>query len=257
MWKPRPGSERADRGRRAGLAPDTLCQHSQRAGHFIQAFSKWRGQVLAPILGVGCGGKGGSDDECLKSPTTQQALRSICAPLLSTYCVLGTSWSPLWPMRQTGSHQETRVKKRLEGLPWWSSSHDSAFRAGGPRSTAGQGIKVPHVVWSGQKKERERETRKLLKPAHAVGIGVPGLSHRTLVITLSGRLLTIPVTQSRTRGPRLPTRISTALTSPTLRENEPLQSTFQWVSSLQWVIIYSLNKCSVRLTICQATGAQQ
>lgn len=104
---------------------------------------------------------------------------------------------------------------------------------------------------------KKRETRKLLKPAHAVGIGVPGLSHRTLVITLSGGLLTLPVTQSRARGPRLPTRVSTASTSPTLRENEPLQSTFQWVSSLQWVIIYSLSKCSVRLTICQATGAQQ
>lgn len=63
MWKPRLGSEQADRGRQAGLAPDTLCQCSQRAGHFIQAFSKQRGQVLSPILGVGCGGKGGSDDD--------------------------------------------------------------------------------------------------------------------------------------------------------------------------------------------------
>ena len=42
-------------------------------------------------------------------------------------------------MKQTGSHQETRVKKRLEGLPWWSSSHDSAF-------TEGQGVHVRRLV---------------------------------------------------------------------------------------------------------------
>ena len=166
-------------------------------------------------------------------------------------------------MRQTGSHQETRVKKRPEGLPCWSSSCDSTFQGRGSMLDGWSGNQGPTcgVGWP------ERETRKLLKPAHAVGISVPGLSHRTLVllkpahavgisvpglshrtlvITLSGGLLTIPVTQSRARGPRLTTRISTALTSPALRENEPLQSTFQWVSSLQWVIIYSLNKCSVR-----------
>lgn len=145
-------------------------------------------------------------------------------------------------MRQTGSHQETRVKKRPEGLPCWPSSCDSTFQGRGSMLDGWSGNQGPTcgVGWP------ERETRKLLKPAHAVGISVPGLSHRTLVITLSGGLLTIPVTQSRARGPRLTTRISTALTSPALRENEPLQSTFQWVSSLQWVIIYSLNKCSVR-----------
>ena len=145
-------------------------------------------------------------------------------------------------MRQTGSHQETRVKKRPEGLPCWPSSCDSTFQGRGSMLDGWSGNQGPTcgVGWP------ERETRKLLKPAHAVGISVPGLSHRTLVITLSGGLLTIPVTQSRARGPRLTTRISTALTSPASRENEPLQSTFQWVSSLQWVIIYSLNKCSVR-----------
>lgn len=98
--------------------------------------------------------------------------------------------------------------KRLDGLPWWSSSHDSAFQGRGSTfdGWSGNQGRVCGVGWP--KKKRGRETRKLLRLAQAVGIGVPGLSYGTLVITLSGGLLTIPVTQSRMRGARLTTRTS-------------------------------------------------
>lgn len=93
----------------------------------------------------------------------------------------------------------------------------------------------------------ERETRKLLKPAHAVGISVPGLSQRTLVLlkpahavrisvpglshrTLSDnpkwRTVNYPCYSKQVREPRLTTRISTALTSPALRENGRYRAPF-------------------------------
>ena len=74
--------------------------------------------------------------------------------------------------------------KRLDGLAW-SSSLDSAFQGRGSTfdGWSGNQGRVCGVGWP--KKKRGGETRKLLRPAQAAGIGAPGLSHRTLVITLS------------------------------------------------------------------------
>ena len=132
---------------------------------FHSVIQQTEAQAPGPFL-VLAGGKSGSDDECLKSPTHSKRSGIYPSPL-STYCVLGTSHRPVWPVRGTGSHQEIIVK-----------------------------------------------TRKLLETANALraysmGLGVPALSHRVPVATLSGRTVTIPDTQSGARRPRLTTRIST------------------------------------------------
>ena len=47
-----------------------------------------------------------------------------------------------------------KKKKRLWGIPWWSSGKDSASPAGDTGSTPGQGTKIPYAAWLGQKKKR-------------------------------------------------------------------------------------------------------
>lgn len=99
---------------RMGLVPDTPCQRSQLCILFSRSTNFYgvsvQGQSPGPfVLAVR---KSESDEVCLKSPTPSK--RSCVYPSpLSTYCVLGTRHSPVWPARETGPHQDTRVRKGL------------------------------------------------------------------------------------------------------------------------------------------------